>query len=635
MSDQPTTGLSPDVTTRDSVLQNRVMSHIDEQGHASHAPAALSPETISVPSPRSTTTFRPSGSCALMGYHNIDPEGLPFHLCNPLDVQVHILDSLRTMFANNWPSPTQHAFQQDPGFCKVYNLVKAQNLPNALGARVLITSGLNIRAWLHLLHGYHDSQICHFLAFGWPVGYYSSNIPRSVEINHPSATAHPTHVESFLKVEKEHKAIAGPFDDLPFFPWTRLSPLMSRPKKGTDDRRIIVDLSFPHGEAVNTAIDITSYLGKDITYSLPTISDLITKLQLEGPGAYIWKADLARAYRQLRADPVDAPLLGIKFNHKVFIDLCPPFGCRSSSAACQRVANALVFVLRKQEHHCLAYLDDFAGCELDYHKANSGYTAFIQVTQRLGLQLSKEKCVPPTTTIEWLGYQVDTRRMSIAIPPKKLEEVLKECDAWENRSRVNKVMIQSLLGKLIHLCNCIHHGRKFLSRVLATLRALENRTWTTIDSDFKKDVRWFQLYARTGNGINLYTPSLPPVSIECDSSLSGGGGNTTTHAYSWIYTTSHIQSFKTIHQLEAVNLLIAYRTLAHVTNHDPRAVTIFTDNISSSYALMSGKTRDPVLASCARELWLEAARYGDRITIEHKPGHLIPAPTRQHMSENI
>lgn len=69
---------------------------------------------------------------------------------------------------------------------------------------------------------------------------------------------------------------------------------MSRPKKGTDDRRIIVDLSFPQGEAVNTAIDITSYLGKDITYSLPTITDLITKLQIEGPGTYIWKADLAR-----------------------------------------------------------------------------------------------------------------------------------------------------------------------------------------------------------------------------------------------------------------------------------------------------------------------------------------------------
>lgn len=183
---------------------------------------------------------------------------------------------------------------------------------------------------------------------------------------------------------------------------------------------------------------------------------------------------------------------------------------------------------------------------------------------------------------------------------------------------------RSLLGKLVHLSHCIQHGRKFLSRILATLRAMQNRAWTTIDSEFKKDIRWFQLYARTGNGINLYTPSLPSMWIECGSSLHGGRGNTDTCAYSWVYTNRHVHTFKAIHQLEAVNILIAYRTLTHANTKDSLAVTIYTDNMSSSYALMTGRTCDTVLASCARELWLEAAKNGDRITIEHKPGQLIP-----------
>lgn len=92
---------------------------------------------------------------------------------------------------------------------------------------------------------------------------------------------------------------------------------MTRPKKGSQTRRVIVDLSFPQGAPVNTAIDTTAYLGKDIFYTLPTITDLIAKLQVEGQGALIWKADLARAYRQLRADPVDAPLLCIQFDKGV------------------------------------------------------------------------------------------------------------------------------------------------------------------------------------------------------------------------------------------------------------------------------------------------------------------------------
>lgn len=50
---------------------------------------------------------------------------------------------------------------------------------------------------------------------------------------------------------------------------------------------------------------------------------------------------------------------------------------------------------------------------------------------------------------------------------------------------------------------------------------------------------------------------------------------------------------------------------------------------------MTGRTRDSVLASCARELWLEAAKHGDRITIEHKPGHSIPlADALSRMADN-
>lgn len=76
--------------------------------------------------------------------------------------------------------------------------------------------------------------------------------------------------------------------------------------------------------------------------------------------------------------------------------------------------------------------------------------------------------------------------------------------------------------------------------------------------------------------------------------------------------------------MEAVNILVAYRTLAHHDSHRPTSVLILTDNISSSAALMTGRTKDSVLGACARELWLEAAKHDDLITIEHRPGVSIP-----------
>lgn len=208
--------------------------------------------------------------------------------------------------------------------------------------------------------------------------------------------------------------------------------------------------------------------------------------------------------------------------------------------------------------------------------------------------------------------------MTVSIPEAKLTEVLDECQAWFHRRRVTRTMVQSLAGKLSHLAGCVQHGRKFLARILGALRADNNKKWLTIDEHFLKDVRWFYLYARDANGISLYSQDGPQLTIECDSSLQGAGGNTNR------FCKNHTIRFPAIHQMEAVNILVAYRTLAHQHSKDPTRVRILTDNIASSSALMTGRTRDPVLGACARELWLEAAKWDDSISIEHTPGTSIP-----------
>lgn len=544
--------------------------------------------------------------------------------CNPVSVNNETQTKIKEMVSKHWPITTRQAKTEFPSFTKIYEAAKAYNLPNALGAKQYVHSDLIIKNWVNLLRDYHDNELCHFLAYGWPIGYYSTVMPVSVDKNHPSALAYPDHIDEFIAVEKRYEAILGPADSIPFTPWMRLSPLMTRPKKDSDKRRVIVDLSYPEGQAVNTGIKVTDYMGMDISYTLPTISDLMAKLQIEGQGALIWKADLARAYRQLRADPIDSPLLGIKHRGKVYVDRCPPFGCRSSSAACQRLANALVFIMAGKQHHCLAYLDDFAGCSKSQHAANLAFQDFLSLTSHLGLQLSVEKCVAPVTSIEWLGYQIDTKEMTISIPQKKLNEAVEECARWFKRKRVKKVMVQSLVGKLSHIAGCIEHARKFLSRILSTLRSFGDKKWITINEEFLKDVRWFHLHAQQSNGISLYAPQLPTKVIECDSCLHGGGGNTDKWCCTWMYTDGYKERYPIIHQMEAINLLVAYRTLGHVDNDDPANILIQTDNSSSSFALMSGRTRDSVLASCARELWLEAAKHQDKITIEHRPGSSIP-----------
>lgn len=120
--------------------------------------------------------------------------------------------------------------------------------------------------------------------------------------------------------------------------------------------------------------------------------------------------------------------------------------------------------------------------------------------------------------------------MTVAIPKEKLYQVLAECECWSSKQKVSKTMIQSLVGKLLHVANCIQHARKFVTRILATLRYMvdQKQEWTTFSDDFRADVAWFKNYAEQGNGIAIIAPSLHNIYIECDSSLTGGGGETLT-----------------------------------------------------------------------------------------------------------
>lgn len=209
---------------------------------------------------------------------------------------------------------------------------------------------------------YHDKEVCQYLRFGWPVGYEADRPPSSVQENHQSGKQYFEQVRKFVEKELSLGALVGPFSSPPFQPGTRISPILTRPKKDSPDRpcpdrQIIIDLSFPLGSAVNNGINISLILGKDYMYVLPSISDLTAKLMQHGGGAWMWKDDLSRAYRQLRVDPLDCPLLGLQVDNKFYLDRCPSFGCRSSSAACQHTSNTLSYIMAQAGCPILAFLE--------------------------------------------------------------------------------------------------------------------------------------------------------------------------------------------------------------------------------------------------------------------------------------
>lgn len=206
--------------------------------------------------------------------------------------------------------------------------------------------------------------------------------------------------------------------------------------------------------------------------------------------------------------------------------------------------------------------------------------------------------------------------MTVSLPETKLQEILLECQAWLTKSRASLKMVQSLAGRLLYITNCITPARKFMCQILSTLRAMVNRRWTTLTPDFKLDLTWFLHYAKAANGVIYYNPAKKEIEIQCDSSLTGGGGLAGAFCYTWRYSHSHMEKYPCIHHLEAINLLVAFRTLVPFVKEAGVSIIMATDNLALSTAIQTGKTKDSVFANCAREMWLHKQ-------VTNKPSPLI------------
>ena len=69
-----------------------------------------------------------------------------------------------------------------------YILALTSPQPNAYGAKLPVSSQLNISVWRHYLTDYVDHVVVDFLQFGWPINYKSSFLPQPTHTNHQSAT---------------------------------------------------------------------------------------------------------------------------------------------------------------------------------------------------------------------------------------------------------------------------------------------------------------------------------------------------------------------------------------------------------------------------------------------------------------
>ena len=235
------------------------------------------------------------------------------------------------------PAVSQEFITSFPTDAELYQAVVTTGVPNYRAARIPLSHGLATDVWRAALHDYHDRRVVDYMTYGFPLGYYAAIFPSQ---NHASATNYREHVDHYMSKELRFDSLLGPFKEPPMAE-VHKNPLMSRPKKQSDQRRVIMDLSYaPNNMSVNNGISKDGLEGESIRTILLSAQDLAHHLVQRGSGTYMYGLDLAPAYRQLRIDPADWPLMGLLWQEAWYLDKCPAFGIRLGAHFCCRVTEA-------------------------------------------------------------------------------------------------------------------------------------------------------------------------------------------------------------------------------------------------------------------------------------------------------
>ncbi len=110
------------------------------------------------------------------------------------------------------------------------------------------------------------------MRFGAPIGLNGEKVGVNLHVNHSGVKLYPKDIDNYIKKELRYQAVLWPFNSNPFSSPITISPLNSRVKS---ERRVIVDLNFPHGNSVNSGIRKELYLGNDIILPYPKIDSLV------------------------------------------------------------------------------------------------------------------------------------------------------------------------------------------------------------------------------------------------------------------------------------------------------------------------------------------------------------------------
>ena len=509
---------------------------------------------------------------------------------------------------------------------KAHKQVLESGKYNYQGCKIVVNEKIDSEFMCRMLEGYNDLAVCEMLKYGFPIeldrefqNNLNTSIPHNFK-NHNGARSFPDHMNSYLQKESTHKAIIGPFRVCPFEEGMSVSPLNTVPKSTPNERRTILDLSFPkNGTGLNDYVNKDWYLGERADLVFPKIDDFIKLIKSKGQGCLMYKLDLKRAYRQVSICPSSYNLVGFVWKKHIFFDTVLSMGLRSAAYICQRVTNAFAFMMFRLGLACLNYIDDFAGVERK-QVASFAFNLLRELFLRSGIEEAVEKACPPSEIMVFLGILFNSNEMTMEVTPERLKEIRSLIQSWLNKNDASLKEIQQLLGKLNFIGACVRSSRIFVNRILNWLRDCYQSEFKRfqVPEEVVKDLRWWDTFLPLYSGVSLIDYgewSSADAVFSCDSCLSGCGAVCGSRFFHCAYPINIMERQLSITCLEMLTVVVCLRIWC--TEFSRKKIVIYCDNLATCIVINTGKAKCKFLQHCLREICFLASIHEFEVRTVH------------------
>jgi hypothetical protein len=212
-----------------------------------------------------------------------------------------------------------------------------------------------------------------------------------------------------------------------------------------------------------------------------------------------------------------------------------------------------------------------------------------------------------------LGWLIDTRRLTIALPTHKRIAWSRSITAMLDSVTVLFPDLESLIGRLNHAGFIIPNARHFLGRLRAAMYLASKKRAVKLTQEQRADLRLWLLFldqAERGINLNNLTLRMPDRIIDTDSCEHGIGGMHLTSRFLWRWEIPvHLRQRTSLNSLEFLASFVGVvMEFTHTTVPKQTCILVGGDSTTATgWMRRSNFTDDdPVQLAVARELatWL-------------------------------